>query len=58
MKKFIPYSKQTKKKKKAFDKLMRRFWGETRPATKEMKNKKAYDRKREKEQLRKEAQER
>ena len=54
MKKFIPYSKQTKKKKRAIDKLMRRFWGETKPATREMKNKKAYDRKREKERLRKE----
>ncbi len=57
MKKFIPYTKQTKKKKKAIDKLMRRFWGETNPATKEMKNKKAYDRKREKDRLRKETQE-
>lgn len=57
MKKFIPYTKQTKKKKKAIDKLMRRFWGETNPATKEMKNKKTYDRKREKDRLRKETQE-
>ena len=57
MKKYIPIDKQTKKKKKAFDKLMRRFWGEIKPATKEMKNKKAYDRKREKERLRKEERE-
>ena len=57
MKKFIPYNKQSKKKKKAFDKLKRRFWGETRPATTEMKDKKAYDRKREKERLRREIRE-
>ena len=58
MKKFIPYNKQTKKKKKAIDKLMRRFWGETKPATKELKNKKAYDRRREKERLRREERDR
>lgn len=45
MKKFVPYSKMSKSKRKEIDKARRATWGELNPTTRKEKNLKAYNRK-------------
>lgn len=47
MKKFIPYTKLSKKKRRELDKRKRGDWGSVSPVTKTIKSGKLYDRKRE-----------
>ena len=46
--KFIPLEKRSKKEQKEYHKKSRRDWGILSPITRKTKNKKAYDRNREK----------
>ena len=45
MKKFITIDKRSKKEKKAYYALMRKSWGDVKPATITMEDKKGYSRK-------------
>lgn len=44
MKKFIPYEKLSKKKKRELNEQRRNSWGTLNPVTRKTKNIKAYDR--------------
>lgn len=44
MKKFIPYEKLSKKKKREIDRARRTTWGELNPVTRKSPNPRAYDR--------------
>lgn len=48
MKKFIPYKKLSKRKRREMDNEKRATWGNVNPVTRTVKDKKAYDRKRDK----------
>ena len=52
MKKMIPLAKQSKKKQKQYHAQQRGSWGELSPVTRVEKNKKKYDRNREKQAAR------
>ena len=45
MKKFTPYEKLSKKKRKELDAAQRGSWGSINPVTRKSENKKAYNRK-------------
>ncbi len=48
MLKFIPYKKLSKRRRRELDNAERASWGLVNPVTRKEKNKKAYDRKRDK----------
>lgn len=52
--KFIPKEKLSKKKKKELNNQRRRTWGELKPTSRVVGSKKAYNRNRDKEAVRKE----
>ena len=45
MKKFVPYEKLSKSKKRELDRKKRATWGNVNPVTKEVESKKLYKRK-------------
>ena len=48
MTKFIPYKKLSKRKRRELDSTQRQTWGTVNPVTRTVKDKRAYDRKRQK----------
>ena len=48
MPKFIPYKKLSKRKRRELDNTRRVTWGTVNPVTRTVKDKKAYDRRRDK----------
>lgn len=48
MPKFIPYKKLSKRKRRELDKAQRVTWGTVNPVTRAAKDKKVYDRRRDK----------
>ena len=48
MPKFIPYKKLSKRKRRELDSEQRLTWGTVNPVTRTVKDKRAYDRKRDK----------
>ncbi|MBR6503957.1 MAG: hypothetical protein IKT15_03185 [Firmicutes bacterium] len=48
MKKYVPYSKMSKKKKREEDRSHRTTWGPLNPTTRVVRDKTKYDRRREK----------
>ena len=48
MEKFVPLSKQSKQKQRAYHKAKRRNWGEINPVTRKPQNPRAYNRKKSK----------
>ena len=44
MKKYVPYEKLSKKKRRQLDQIRRGTWGEINPVTRKSENPKAYNR--------------
>ena len=50
---FVPLEKRSKKEQKAYHEMQRRDWNGVNPVTRTMQDAKAYDRKKQKSELRK-----